>query len=407
MMMRSEHCTLPEQLDLLDPVSEWSLLPASACRLLYLLRCDRVPAEYKHRMKQIRPLLRIERSHQPQRRLTRSQRQSTPMPVSSSLGSLSAFIFVRHVFTRCHRGGDSVILSGRNYRLRTYLTTGARLALFSLFVVTAFPTFAFSSTRQVSPTRTEVSEVSIVQLPSGTKLRFVRRPQAVAAPHSHSETPSAALKKMAEDAATAHTLPVNYFLRLIRQESGFDPNSVSPAGAQGIAQFMPTTASNRGLKDPFDPAEALPKSAELLSELKDHFGNLGLAAAAYNAGPERIRKWLAGESPLPQETINYVRVITGHDVTDWAKSNNLTVDLSADAIGPSHAHYNRLSWEAQLLATLRATSADGAASSATTVSSVNLVKTSLKMGETSLLTLHRAIGLLECVGAVWSRARLQ
>jgi hypothetical protein len=247
-----------------------------------------------------------------------------------------------------------------------------------------FPTLAFCGAQQVSRPQTEVTEVSVVQVPPGTRLHFARRPQALAAPHAHAATPPADLKKMAEDAATAHTLPVNYFLRLIRQESGFDPNSISPAGAQGIAQFMPATASNRGLKDPFDPAEALPESAELLSELKDHFGNLGLAAAAYNAGPERIRKWLAGESPLPQETINYVRIITGHDVTDWAKSNNLTVDLSADAIEPSHTHFNRLSWEAQLLAALRATPSNGADSSATAVLSVKLVKTSLKVSETSL-----------------------
>lgn len=174
---------------------------------------------------------------------------------------------------------------------------------------------------------------------------------------------------MAEDAATAHTLPVNYFLRLIRQESGFNPNSVSRAGAQGIAQFMPATAAGRGVKDPFDPAEALPKSAELLSELKDDFGNLGLAAAAYNAGPERIRRWLAGKSQLPQETINYVRVITGHDAAEWAKSNDLAIIQSLDAFEPSsRVLINRLSWETQLLATLRATTADGAAISVTTTS---------------------------------------
>jgi hypothetical protein len=254
----------------------------------------------------------------------------------------------------------------------------------AFFAATAFPTSALSSPLQASAQIAAVSEVSVVQLPSGTRLRFFRHPQATATPRAHSEAPPAALKKMAEDAATTHTLPVNYFLRLIRQESGFDPNSVSPAGAQGIAQFMPMTASNRGLKDPFDPAEALPKSAELLSELKDRFGNLGLAAAAYNAGPERIRKWLAGESPLPQETINYVRVITGHDVADWAKSNNLTIDLSADAIESSRTHFNRLSWEAQLLATLQASSGNSSASSAITVSTVNLVKTPLKLSETSL-----------------------
>jgi hypothetical protein len=249
-----------------------------------------------------------------------------------------------------------------------------------------FPTLAISGSQQIPSPQTESSEVSVVQLAPGTKLHFAPHRQAATAPTptAHSAAPPASLKKMAEDAATAHTLPVNYFLRLIRQESGFDPNSVSPAGAQGIAQFMPGTASNRGLKDPFDPAEALPKSAELLSELKDHFGNLGLAAAAYNAGPERIRKWLAGQSPLPQETINYVRVITGHDVADWARSNNLTIDLSADAIEGSHPHFNRLSWEAQLLATLQATSGSGTASSPSTVSTTPPLKTSLKMSETSL-----------------------
>jgi hypothetical protein len=303
------------------------------------------------------------------------------MLVSSSLGSLLASIVGKRVSTRSGYSDDSVIWADRNCVSRNHSITGFRWALFVFFSAATFPTLAFSDPQQPSPSQ---AEVSVAQLPPGTKLHFARRPQATATSHSSSTAPPAALKKMAEDAATAHTLPVNYFLRLIRQESGFDPNSISPAGAQGIAQFMPGTASNRGLKDPFDPAEALPKSAELLSELKDHFGNLGLAAAAYNAGPERIRRWLAGESPLPQETINYVRVITGHDAADWAKSNNLTVDLSADAIEPSHARFNRLSWEAQLLATLQAASVNGVASSATTVSTTKLVKTSLKLSETSL-----------------------
>ena len=139
-----------------------------------------------------------------------------------------------------------------------------------------------------NPARVTSDDVSIVQVSPGA-MRAARRRPAVVSPRPLSET-NGALKKMAEDAATAHTLPVGYFLRLIRQESGFDPNSVSRAGAQGIAQFMPATASERGLKDPFDPTEALPKSAELLNELKQHFGNLGLAAAAYNAGPDRIHR---------------------------------------------------------------------------------------------------------------------
>lgn len=95
-------------------------------------------------------------------------------------------------------------------------------------------------------------------------------------------------------AAAAHDLPLDFFVRLIRQESNFNPNSVSHAGAQGIAQFMPATARWRGLADPFEPLQALHESARWLRELREQFGNLGLAAAAYNAGPRRVQDWLAG-----------------------------------------------------------------------------------------------------------------
>jgi len=81
---------------------------------------------------------------------------------------------------------------------------------------------------------------------------------------------------------------------------------------------MPGTAAERGLLDPFDPVQALPKSAEFLKELWLQFGNLGLAAAAYNAGPRRVREWLAGTGPMPGETRNYVSAITGMTVEDWA-----------------------------------------------------------------------------------------
>jgi hypothetical protein len=118
-------------------------------------------------------------------------------------------------------------------------------------------------------------------------------------------------------AAATHGLPIEFFARLIRQESNFDPNSVSRAGAQGIAQFMPGTARWRGLSDPFEPTEALYESARWLSELRDQFGNLGLAAAAYNAGPRRVRDWVAGRGHLPRETRAYVRIITGRAAEGW------------------------------------------------------------------------------------------
>jgi Transglycosylase SLT domain/SPOR domain len=130
---------------------------------------------------------------------------------------------------------------------------------------------------------------------------------------------------MIESAAQANDLPLEFFARVIWQESRFQSDAVGPVTrsgqrAQGIAQFMPGTASERGLLDPFNPVQALPKSAEFLAELRVQFGNLGLAAAAYNAGPRRVTEWLAGTGPMPSETRNYVATITGSSVEDWAKA---------------------------------------------------------------------------------------
>ena len=128
---------------------------------------------------------------------------------------------------------------------------------------------------------------------------------------------------MVESAARASDLPLEFFARVIWQESRFQSNAVGPMTrsgqhAEGIAQFMPGTASERRLLDPFDPVQALPKSAEFLAELRSQFGNLGLAAAAYNAGPRRVQDWLGGKGAMPQETRNYVIAITGSSVDDWA-----------------------------------------------------------------------------------------
>jgi soluble lytic murein transglycosylase-like protein len=127
---------------------------------------------------------------------------------------------------------------------------------------------------------------------------------------------------MIESAAAAHDLPLEFFARVIWQESRFQADAVGPVTrngqrAQGIAQFMPGTASERRLLDPFDPVQALPKSAEFLKELRDQFGNLGLAAAAYNAGPRRVQDWIDGKGYMPAETRNYVSAITGATVEDW------------------------------------------------------------------------------------------
>jgi len=120
-----------------------------------------------------------------------------------------------------------------------------------------------------------------------------------------------------QKAAEANELPVQFLTRLIWQESRFQSSAVSPKGAQGIAQFMPGTARLRGLIDPFEPVDSLLKSAAYLRELFERFGNLGLAAAAYNAGERRLSEWIAGRGELPRETHDYVRIITGHPAEAW------------------------------------------------------------------------------------------
>jgi hypothetical protein len=122
------------------------------------------------------------------------------------------------------------------------------------------------------------------------------------------------------DAAQKHGLSVSFFSNLIWQESRFVLNTVSHAGALGIAQFMPKTAAAVGLANPFDPLQALPASAGLLSNLFKRYGNLGLAAAAYNAGEARVNKWLSKHTVLPRETRDYVRTITGLPVERWKAS---------------------------------------------------------------------------------------
>jgi len=154
-------------------------------------------------------------------------------------------------------------------------------------------------------------------------------PSEVAPPETGKASPPDDAQKsiclLLESAARAHDLPIEFFARVIWQESRFRADAVGPVTrsgkrALGIAQFMPGTAAERNLLNPLDPIQALPKSAEFLQDLHREFGNLGLAAAAYNAGPRRVREWLAGTGPMPAETRAYVQAITGASVEQWAKA---------------------------------------------------------------------------------------
>ncbi len=114
--------------------------------------------------------------------------------------------------------------------------------------------------------------------------------------------------KMAKRAARKHGVPEELFARLIQQESGWDPKAKSHKGAMGLAQLMPATARGLGV-DPWDPKENLEGGARYLARQYEEFGSWRLALAAYNAGPQAVKKH--GGVPPYKETKNYVRVIWG------------------------------------------------------------------------------------------------
>jgi len=199
---------------------------------------------------------------------------------------------------------------------------GLRAALCAVIVTLSLPAApAMAEDAALATTGGEVARPSVEELavPRDDNKAAAQKP-----PDTARETDTReAMCLMIESAARANDLPLEFFARVIWQESRFQSDAVGPVTrsgqrAQGIAQFMPGTANERRLLDPFDPVQALPKSAEFLSELRNQFGNLGLAAAAYNAGPRRVQEWLAGTGPMPQETRNYVVAITGTSVDDWA-----------------------------------------------------------------------------------------
>jgi cell wall-associated NlpC family hydrolase len=107
-------------------------------------------------------------------------------------------------------------------------------------------------------------------------------------------------------AASRYGVDASLLAAMANQESGFDSQAVSPAGAQGLMQFMPSTAAGLGV-NPLDPNSAIDGAARYLSSLKKQFGSTDLALAAYNAGPGTVSRY--GGIPPYSETQNYVRSV--------------------------------------------------------------------------------------------------
>ena len=157
-----------------------------------------------------------------------------------------------------------------------------------------------------------------------------------AAPAAMETLDQSVCRTIERSAQIAH-LPVDFVTRVIWRESSFRTHVVSRAGAEGIAQFMPSTAQARGLADPFDPEQAIPKAARYLADLRQRFGNIGVAAAAYNAGETRVSNWLHGQGGLPNETRAYVRFVTGRSAEEWigsGSSNAAGAPVTVEAAEP-------------------------------------------------------------------------
>jgi hypothetical protein len=180
--------------------------------------------------------------------------------------------------------------------------------------------------------------------PSAADQNRQPEPSAATLPGNNAAFPDNICRAIAI-AAAANNLSADFLTRVIRRESGFRPEAVNGARAEGLPQPPPGTAT-------FDPFVAIAKSAQRLRDLYREFGNPGLATAAYNAGPDQVRDWLAGRRPLPDETQSYIRIVTGRPAEEWAAGqkdlpempNTADAPCSQTAMVPVQAPSHPIPW---------------------------------------------------------------
>jgi hypothetical protein len=220
----------------------------------------------------------------------------------------------------------SVQQEGASLHMHSKLRHGIILgAIFLVLCMTLFSLAPLSAGQ--SPAQIFTGAINWVQAKqfswniSGHASVVVQNTSAPAAPALPAAPPMMNLPKsqyvaIAQQDAAAVGIPPDYFVRQINQESGFNPNAYSPAGAVGIAQFLPSTAANLGI-NPYDPVQALRGAANLMASYAHQYGgDYAKALAAYNAGGGTVNyavnscggNWL---NCLPAETRNYIYIIMG------------------------------------------------------------------------------------------------
>lgn len=130
------------------------------------------------------------------------------------------------------------------------------------------------------------------------------------------------LVAMADEKADKYGIPKNLFEAIIQTESSWNPQAVSPVGAQGLGQLMPDTAAELGCSDPFDPEQNLDASAKYVKQLYDMFGDWDLVLAAYNGGPGAI----SPGSPLPDWATDYINHVKSNLNGTYVSHSPITAD---------------------------------------------------------------------------------
>jgi hypothetical protein len=142
--------------------------------------------------------------------------------------------------------------------------------------------------------------------PQYTQTHTARAPQTTVEPVEQDRR----YDDIIQEAAEAYDVDPELIRAVIRTESSFDPQAISPAGAQGLMQLMPFLSKELGVKDPLDPRENIFGGVKYLSKLLNrHDGNVSLAVASYNAGPTAVKRYKG--IPPYKETRGYVKKITG------------------------------------------------------------------------------------------------